>query len=496
MSESTIEEVAHAADRPVTLAAIIGGGHGCKAILDLVSQGKLAALNLEVLCVVDPDPDAPGVAAARELGIPSLRSLHEALRFEGLELIIELTGKDEILADLYRLTPPGVRIMDHRLARVFWDLNEVFQGLRERLQEKTDLEARLKESVQRFEQFVNAAQDIIVLKDLGGRYLFINRVAAALFGRRPEEFVGKTDRMLFDPVLAERFEKRDKAFFQAGRTVSREESLVLGGRKIYLHTVRFPLLDHKGQVMGVGVISRDVTEQKRLQRSLIQSEKLAAVGKLAAGIAHEINNPLSGIITFVEDLLIDVDPADPVRRDYEVIYREALRCRQIVRDLLDYTRLQHPVRQGIDLNTVIRRAHGLVSKQAAFRNVDFDFRLSAGPVEVHADPGQMQQVILNLVMNAAEAMDGKGTITIASGLSGTGRRVFFEVADTGCGIPKDQIEKIFEPFYSTKGARGNGLGLSVVQSIVDQHGGRIHVRSAVGQGTSFRIELPAREAAS
>lgn len=492
----SVPDRAGSAEQTVTLAAIIGGGHGCKAILDLVSLGKLAALNLEVLCVVDPDPAAPGVAAAREMGIPTLRSFYEALRFEGLELIIELTGKDEILAELYRLTPPGVRIMDHRLAQVFWDLNELFQGLQVRLQEKIELEARLQESVQRFEQFVNAAHDLIVLKDLDGRYLFINPVAAALFGLRPEEFLGKTDRELFEPGLAELFEKRDRSLLETGRTFSREESLVLGGRRVYLHTVRFPLLDHKGHVVGVGVISRDVTEQKRLQRSLIQSEKLAAVGKLAAGIAHEINNPLSGIITFVEDLLIDVDPADPVRRDYEVIYREALRCRQIVRDLLDYTRLQHPVRQGIDINTVIRRAHGLVSKQAAFRNVDFEFRLSAAPVEVQADPGQMQQVLLNLVMNASEAMDGKGTITIVSGRSGAGRRVFFEVADTGCGIPQDQLEKIFEPFYSTKGARGNGLGLSVVQSIVDQHGGRIRVRSTVGRGTVFRIELPAREAAS
>jgi len=482
--------------RAKTRTAIIGGGQGCRAILELVSLGRLSALNLDVICVVDPDPNALGSVYARSLNIPTRRSIEEVLDFSGVELLIELTGRDEILTELYHLIPPGTKVIDHQFARVFWDLNGAFQKLREQLEEKTQLEAQRKEAVQRFEQFLSAAHDMIIMKDLDGRYLVINPVAAALFNREPAEWIGKTDLELFGDRLAGLFSGRDQEVLERQCHICHEETLTVEGKKYHLHTVRFPLFDYKGNLKGVGAISRDITEQKRLQRSLIQSEKLAAIGKLAAGIAHEINNPLSGVLTFIEDLLIDVDPNDPVRRDYEVIYREALRCRQIVRDLLDYTRLQQPVRQRTDVNSIVMRAHGLLSKQAAFRNIEFDLRLCPTPHEVNVDPGQMQQVILNLVMNASEAMDGKGTITISTGLAERDRGVFFEVADHGCGIPEDQIKKIFEPFFSTKGSRGNGLGLSVVQSIVEQHAGNVAVRSGVGTGTTFHVRLPGQESVS
>lgn len=450
--------------------ALIGGGQGCRAILELIREGRLSALSLDVVGVVDPNPESAGSVYARSIGIPTFSSVDKVLEFPGLELIIELTGSDQILADLYRLMRPGIRIMDHSLARVFWDLNE---------------------SVQLFQRFLDSAHDLITMKDLEGRYLFINPVAAESFNRRPEDFIGKTDRDLFSPSVAALFAGKDREVLDNLAHICHEETLTIEGKRYHLNTVRFPLLDYKGDCRGVCSISRDVTAQENLQRGLIQSEKLAALGKLAAGVAHEINNPLSGILAFIEDLLLDVDPNDPVRRDYEVIRREALRCRRIVRDLLDFARLHRPIRERIDLNGIVRRVLNLVAKQAAFRNIAFDLRLCPSVREVNVDAGQMQQVILNLVMNASDAMDGTGTITIETGCLEHPQEVFLTVSDHGCGIPEENLPKIFEPFFSTKGPRGNGLGLPVIQSIVEQHAGTISVTTEVGKGTTFKISLPA-----
>jgi PAS domain S-box-containing protein len=360
-----------------------------------------------------------------------------------------------------------------------------------RITEQVLLKRETKESVQRFQQFIDSAHDLILIKDLEGRYMVINPCAASLFQLEPRDFIGKTDKELFDPKLAYRLHTKDREVLENRRHICHEETLVLSGTKYHLNTIRFPLLDYKGDCNGLCSISRDITAQTQLQQSLIQSEKLAALGKLAAGVAHEINNPLSGILTFVEDLLIDVNTNNPVRRDYEVILREALRCRQIVKDLLDYARVQKPVRHPNDINIIVERVLSIVSNQAAFRNIEFDLKPLSSTKRANIDSSQMQQVILNLVMNAADAMDGRGTIGIFTGFNQEADEVCMTVSDHGCGIPEENLKKIYEPFFSTKGSKGNGLGLPVVLGIVERHGGKMDIKTAVGQGTTFQISLPA-----
>jgi len=606
-----------------TKAALIGGGHGCKAILELVVEGKLSALNLDIICVVDPNPNSIGTLFAKKLGISTTSSMETALELKGLEVVIELTGDDNILSELYHYIPPGVKIIDHSFARIFWDLNEAEQSLRQQLLEKTKLEKKLKrdrkqlqdiinsigdavivmdqdltieavnaefskitglnpaqvvghkcegilcdeavsrnrgerpcpvkdtkrtgqstrvihsttdengkeayfevtanpifnedgelsrfvetfhriteqvrlkretqESERRFRQFIDSAHDLITIKDQEGRYLVINPSAAALFNKNPEGFIGKSDKELFDPGMAEMFFKKDQEVLQHHRYFCHEETLVLNGQEHHLNSVRFPLLDYKGDSIGSCCISRDVTNQKRLQRSLIHSEKLAALGKLAAGVAHEINTPLTGILTFIEELLIDTLPDNPLKKDYEVIQREALRCRRIVRDLLDYARMQKPVRHPQDINKLVQVVLNMVSKQADLRNIEFDTDLFSNLKKASIDSTQMQQVLLNLVMNAAESMEGKGLIRVATWHDDNVRKVFLAISDQGCGISPKNLKKIYEPFFSTKGAKGNGLGLPVVLSIVEQHGGSIDIKTAFGKGTTFQICLPACE---
>jgi two-component system NtrC family sensor kinase len=226
------------------------------------------------------------------------------------------------------------------------------------------------------------------------------------------------------------------------------------------------------------------------QRQLIMIEKLASIGKLSASVAHEINNPLTGILTFAEDLVESSDPNDPRLADYKIILREAIRCRQIVRQLLDFSRQETPDLRPVNMNEVLSHTLKFVSKQAVFRNISIHTDLSENLPPVKADPLQLEQVILDILVNASEAMPEGGQIFIASSTNSKTREIEVSIRDTGPGIPAEYIQKIFEPFFSTKGGKSMGIGLAVSWNIVSQHGGRLEAESKPGEGATFRIVMP------
>jgi two-component system NtrC family sensor kinase len=226
------------------------------------------------------------------------------------------------------------------------------------------------------------------------------------------------------------------------------------------------------------------------QQSLIQSERLISMGKLAAGVAHEINNPLTGIVSYAEALMEDAGSSDPRRKDYEVILHEALRCRQIVRSLLDFARQDAPALVPSRAEDLIDRTLQVVARQAAFRNITFEKHIEPDLPLVGVDPLQIEQVLLNLVVNAQQAMPAGGRIVLAARRAAAAGRVELSVQDEGTGIPPEIRSRIFEPFFSTKGGKTDGLGLAVCLGIVQRHGGTIEVESRPGQGTLFRVTLP------
>jgi two-component system NtrC family sensor kinase len=268
--------------------------------------------------------------------------------------------------------------------------------------------------------------------------------------------------------------------------------LLLGIRRVAQgepgYRIRVQARDEFGELAeSFNAMSQRLSE---VQASLIQSERLISMGKLAAGVAHEINNPLTGVVSYAEDLLEDAKPEDPRRKDYEVIVHEALRCRQIVRNLLDFARQDTPSFAHVRPAEVIQRALDVVVRLAAFRNIRFERRIDEDAPLVEADPVQIQQVLINLIVNAQQAMVDGGTIVVGARASAGGERVEFWVQDQGCGIPEEIRARIFEPFFSTKGGKTDGLGLAVCLGIVQQHGGSIDLESAVGRGTTFRVALP------
>jgi CheY-like chemotaxis protein len=245
---------------------------------------------------------------------------------------------------------------------------------------------------------------------------------------------------------------------------------------------------------------RDVTERKKLQdqsrdlyHQLAQAEKLAALGQTMSGVAHELNNPLGTILACAERLngrRLDTD----TRRDLDAIHNAAERAARIVRNLQTFARKRHTTRTTVDLNQVVRETLALRAYEQRAANVTIIDALAAGLPPVFADPHQIQQILLNLVINAEQAMlgaNGRGTLVLRSWQDPDRDAVVLEVNDDGPGVPEDVQPKIFDPFFTTKAVgKGTGLGLTVAYAIAQEHGGRISVASVPGRGASFLLELP------
>ncbi|RQW76746.1 MAG: two-component sensor histidine kinase, partial [Geobacter sp.] len=209
-----------------------------------------------------------------------------------------------------------------------------------------------------------------------------------------------------------------------------------------------------------------------------------------AGIAHEINNPLTGILLFSSMISKD-EKLDPRHKsDLETVIRETERCAKIVRGLLEFSRESVPQKKWTSLNAVMMAALGLIKNQALFQNITIATDLSPDVPKIPADPNQLEQVFINILLNASHAMPGGGTLGIVTGYAEDRNYALVKISDTGHGIPAENLRKIFDPFFTTKENSGTGLGLSVSYGIVNNHGGTIEVESAVGEGTTFAIKLP------
>ena len=226
------------------------------------------------------------------------------------------------------------------------------------------------------------------------------------------------------------------------------------------------------------------------QQELLHKEKLASMGQLAAGVAHEINNPLGTILLFAEAMHKDTPENDPRRDDLRMIVNETTRCKNIVADLLNFARQQEMLAQETDVHKLLERVIEEMCRQPSFGGLEIVRNFSPDLPTIQADADQLQQVFINLLNNAAEAIEGGGTITLTT-RSVNGYWVEIKVSDTGYGIPEEHLSKLFTPFFTTKPpGKGTGLGLSIVYGIVKMHRGQITVQSQVGRGTSFTVTLP------
>ena len=241
--------------------------------------------------------------------------------------------------------------------------------------------------------------------------------------------------------------------------------------------------------MAGAVAQREEQLKLATREQIGRSEKLASIGRLAAGVAHEINNPLTGVLTFAHLLRDKENMEEQDKQDLDLIINETTRAGEIVRGLLDFARERPTARKPADLNDVVRQTMRLIRSQKQVEQITIKELLAENLPRANGDENQIQQVLLNLSLNACESMPGGGTLTIST--SQRDGKVVVEVADTGCGIPREHLDQIFDPFFSTKPVgKGTGLGLSVSYGIIEQHGGKLEVESEEGRGTTFTIILP------
>jgi len=350
-------------------------------------------------------------------------------------------------------------------------------------------EESLKESEARYRSLVETSFDWIWEVDAEGRYSYASPRINDILGYSEQEVLGRTP---FDLMPEEEARRVGEAFaaivarrepFAYLENVNRHKS----GRLVVLETSGVPVLGPGGELRGYRGTDRDVTERRRLLQQLNQAQKMEAVGRLAGGIAHDFNNLLQAMMSQAAVLRHAGEPgapAAPLDEMEQLVRRGAALTRQ----LLLLSRQETPSPELLDLNDAIRGAATLL-RRIVRENVAIVPELSSGELLVRADHGQIDQVLMNLVVNSSDAMPEGGRVTLASGCAGG--CAWFAVADTGHGIPELERDRIFDPFYTTKPAgKGTGLGLSVVHGIVTAHGGRVEVGDADGGGTVFTVTLP------
>ncbi|MFA5975074.1 MAG: PAS domain S-box protein [Elusimicrobiota bacterium] len=338
------------------------------------------------------------------------------------------------------------------------------------------------------------SSESIIITNAASTIIYVNPRFEQLTGYTSQEAVGQKPAIL-------RSNRHDAAFYKQMWELLLNKKAWQGvfinrckdGHLVEVEATLTPIIDEFGQIVNYVAVQRDITEKNRLQKIVRQTEKMSAIGTLAAGVAHEINNPLGIILGFSQAVMNRLQPSDPLATPIKSIEREATRCRNLVQDLLTFSRTTHAESEPMDLNKTIEGTLSLLQAQARLVNAQIQTNFATVLPRMTGNIKQIQQIVINLAKNAMDAMTEGGTVTISTSLwvDQPQSWVCLKVADTGSGISPDVLPKIFEPFFTTKPeGQGTGLGLSLIYEIVKKHSGLIDVQSHPGL-TEFFIKFPA-----
>ncbi|MFC1925862.1 PAS domain S-box protein [Chloroflexota bacterium] len=351
----------------------------------------------------------------------------------------------------------------------------------------------LRESEEKLRLIFESVPEGIVVTDLGGKILDINEGTIRMHGYdTKEELIGRNSLDLVAERDSARVRKDIKKVIEVGSTgVIRYSFVKKDGSEFPAATSSAVLRDARGQPRGVVAVTTDITEQQKMQEQLMLADRLASIGQLAAGIAHELNNPLAGVIG-VSKLLLEKGVPDEVKEDLEIIDKEARRAANVVRGLLTFARTKVDEKALVDITSIIQDVLQLRSYEQRVSNIEVDKQFASGLPHVFVNGAQMQQVFVNIIVNAEQAMldaHGRGRLRVTTEEAGDMVRI--SIDDDGPGISRENIKKLFNPFFTTKGVgKGTGLGLSICHGIVTEHSGRLYAKSGSGKGATFILELP------
>jgi two-component system NtrC family sensor kinase len=490
--------------------AIVGGGRACKFFLELLQKESFPLLNIHIVGVCDIDPDAEGFQLARQLGIYTTNDYKDLFTIEHLDSILELTNNRDVLIELIHQRPDGIGVIEHNIGRLLRSLFLTDQRMKslehELLVEKLSSDFLIQHS--------NAAVVVLntdfTIVEANQNYLkSVRKTKNQVIGARcyeishgskkpcPEARPGLTCPMI--------------ETMRTGKSAHViHEMPGSGSETAYGNIVTYPLMDQHGRIIRIIEIWRDISSElasrwddryKKLKQEfdhIIQEDRMISLGKLVASCVHEINNPIQGLLTFavlMRSLLADgVLPAEGVaefKQYLDLMVQELDRCGKIVSGLLSFSRETESAYKEVDLNEILRSVVTLTQHKMKLQEIELQTKLSSRPLIIKGDTNRLQQCLLNLVFNAMEAMPDGGSLKLVSRPDRTRKKAHVEIEDSGSGIARENLDQIYNPFFTTKPeGQGTGLGLSIVHSVIKVHHGDIHVDSRVGKGSCFVLTFP------
>lgn len=389
------------------------------------------------------------------------------------------------------------------------DLAEAFDVMavtvKRNIEELTEREKTISRQQGLLKTIMNVTPDFITLQDRDLKYKFASKAFCDYFNLREEEIIGQTDFEIFSEEQADLNYHEDKQILIMGKPLSKEISFNRPEGQKWLHVIKVPVYDKVEGIIGLLLTARDISMLKKYQEQLIQSQKMEDLGRLAGGVAHEINTPLGIILGYTQLLLEDIEDENSLD-DLKIIEKQTKVCRKIVADLLGFSRHSQSASEPVDINDSLLEVIKLVEHVFSLNHIKIYKSLDENIPPLTGDKERLRQVWLNLLNNAADAIGQDGVIYVKSKLCSHRQRLVVSISDTGKGIKEEHLSKIFDPFFTTKQVgKGTGLGLSVSFGIIKDHGGKISALSPppmeylpedfpksdnFGPGTVFLIELP------
>lgn len=493
--------------------AVVGGGRRCLSLLQMLESDALKGLKLAIVGVADIDPEAVGMGYAQSTGIFTTSDFRSLFALPDIEMVINLTGSPDVTRQLADVSPSSVTVLPHLASRLFQEIVEEALTASRQMDEQADQISRS----QAFAQALAQATIVgVMVLDTDYRIVWINEAALRATGLTQEEALGRycfqVSHQQINPCAEPKAKCPMRDTLATGLAAHAiHEHRTADGQTSYCDISTYPLFNRAGQVVEVVEVIRDITvdlNEKLEQRTrtlkdnlarAIQEDKLIALGKMVASVAHEINNPIASILNFAMLILesLRAGAAGPgqmakFEKYLELTVREAQRCGKIVSNLLSFARQQPVEPKVIDLCEIVERIIQLVRHKLELSNIRLDWRSETSPLFMWGDYTQIQQCLINLIFNAMEAMPQGGELAIRGGCDPGSDRVWVRIADTGTGISPQDMPHIYEPFFTTKSESfGVGLGLSMVYGIIREHQGEISVQSEESKGTEFCISLPA-----
>jgi nitrogen fixation/metabolism regulation signal transduction histidine kinase len=490
--------------------AIVGGGRTCRFFLELINNDPVPFFDIKILGVCDIDVAAEGFLLARKMGIYTTEKLHDLLKIKHLDSVLELTGSREVLLEIIRLKPQGVGVLEYNISRILRNLlhtNQKLKSTQKKLMAEKTFSSLL---IQQSTAAIVIINTDFSIADVNDAYLkTVKKTKDQVIGAYCYEIshgIKAPCSSVFPGVNCPMLET-----LRTGRNAYViHDHPGPDGNRLYCSLNTYPVKNDEGKVIQVIEFWRDITAEfadrwkKREKKfksdiqKIIQEDRMISLGKLAASCAHEINNPIQGLMTFCDymlEILHAGRPGDDQLSQFKdhltIMSSELERCGNIVSGMLFFARESGLEHKHIDLNEVLHAVLTLTRHKLELGNIKLKTQLHPAPLMLEGDINQLQQCFLNLIFNASEAMPDGGELAVRTWMDQKSETACVEIRDTGYGIPEEIQDNLFDPFFTTKDVgQGTGLGLSIVHGVVKTHKGTIKIESREGKGTSFILSFP------